>query len=538
MTTGELLTQGRAVKAAAAVLAQASDESRQAVLRFVAERLESSLDELLGVNEVDVANYHESGPGRDRLALTPERIHAMANALREVAASADPLFERVDVDVRPNGLRVERVRVPLGVIGVVYENRPNVTSDVAGLCLRSGNAAFLRGSSSALRTNQFIVSLWHEALEKESLPKEAVSLVEETSHETVVSFMQLTEVLDCLIPRGGPSLIRAMREHARVPYVLDGDGNCHVYVDDEADVAMAVAIVKNAKTSRPGVCNAAETLLVHANIAPALLGELDGELSDVEPFVAPGLAGGVFYEQDCQVQPMLAVASRVAELRGLGVRLVWPAEVTGAQHDADGRIVAAETDRGRVSIGTCVVNAGGPWSGTVAARLGAIIPVVPRRGHVLVTEPVAPVTLHKVAEAGYVGSVHAGGDGRSCSAVFESTRSGTMLLGSSREFAGFSRRVDQAVVAQIAARAAGLFPGLRAVRLLRAYVGFRPATPDRMPIIGPDGAVPGLVHATGHEGAGIGLSEATGELVAALVLGHATHVDPVPFAATRFAPGQ
>ncbi|OYV64722.1 MAG: glutamate-5-semialdehyde dehydrogenase [Actinobacteria bacterium 21-64-8] len=124
--------------------------------------------------------------------------------------------------------------------------------------------------------------MWHEALEKESLPKEAVSLVEETSHETVVSFMQLTDVLDCLIPRGGPSLIRAMREHARVPYVLDGDGNCHVYVDDEADVAMAVAIVKNAKTSRPGVCNAAETLLVHANIAPALLGELDGELSEVE----------------------------------------------------------------------------------------------------------------------------------------------------------------------------------------------------------------------------------------------------------------
>jgi len=262
------------------------------------------------------------------------------------------------------------------------------------------------------------------------------------------------------------------------------------------------------------------------------------ELREVEPFVAFGLAGGVFYEQDCQVQPMLAVASRVAELRSLGVRLVWPAEVTGALHDADGRIVAAETDRGRVSIGTCVVNAGGPWSGTVAARLGAIIPVVPRRGHVLVTEPVAPVTLHKVAEAGYVGSVHAGGDGRSCSAVVESTRSGTMLLGSSREFAGFSRRVDQAVVAEIAARAAGLFPGLRAVRLLRAYVGFRPATPDRMPIIGPDGAVPGLVHATGHEGAGIGLSEATGELVAALVLGHATHVDPVPFAATRFAPGQ
>ena len=282
MTTGELLTQGRAVKSAAAVLAQASDERRQAVLRFVAERLESSLDELLGVNEIEVTSYQESGPGRDRLTLTPERIHAMASALREVAARPDPLFERVDVDVRPNGLRVERVRVPLGVIGVVYENRPNVTSDVAGLCVRSGNAAFLRGSSSALRTNQFIVSLWHEALEKESLPKDAVSLVEETSHETVVAFMQLTDVLDCLIPRGGPSLIRAMREHARVPYVLDGDGNCHVYVDGEANVAMAVAIVKNAKTSRPGVCNAAETLLVHADVALELLSQLDFELSDVE----------------------------------------------------------------------------------------------------------------------------------------------------------------------------------------------------------------------------------------------------------------
>ncbi|MDE3107602.1 MAG: glutamate-5-semialdehyde dehydrogenase [Acidobacteriota bacterium] len=282
MTTHDLEAQGRAVKAAAAVLAQSSDEQRRGVLTFVAERLESSVEELLAVNARDVANYRESGPGRDRLVLTPGRVASMAQALRDVANAPDPLFERIDANVRPNGLRVERVRVPLGVIGVVYENRPNVTSDVAGLCVRSGNAAFLRGSSSALETNRFLVSLWREALEKESLPVAAVSLVEETSHETAVAFMQLSDVLDCLIPRGGPSLIAAMREHARVPYVLDGDGNCHVYVDASADLAMALAIVKNAKTSRPGVCNAAETLLVHADVAASFLTDLDPALADVE----------------------------------------------------------------------------------------------------------------------------------------------------------------------------------------------------------------------------------------------------------------
>jgi glutamate-5-semialdehyde dehydrogenase len=172
--------------------------------------------------------------------------------------------------------------VPLGVIGVVYENRPNVTSDVAGLCVRSGNAAYLRGSSSAMQTNRFIVGLWREALMKEGLPEEGVALVEDPSYETATAFMQMTSVLDCLIPRGGPSLIAAMREHARVPYVLDGDGNCHVYVDEYADLDKAVAIVKNAKTSRPGVCNAAETVLVHEKVAPAFLPALELAVPEVE----------------------------------------------------------------------------------------------------------------------------------------------------------------------------------------------------------------------------------------------------------------
>jgi glutamate-5-semialdehyde dehydrogenase len=239
-------------------------------------------DELLALNAKEVAAYRESGPGRDRLTLTSARVADMANALRAIASADDPLFEVLDQSTRSNGLRVERLRVPLGVIGVVYENRPNVTCDVAGLCVRSGNAAFLRGSSTAQRTNSFLVDLWHEALEKEGLPAAGVSLVEDPSHETVESFMQLSDVLDCLIPRGGASLIAAMREHARVPYVLDGDGNCHIFVDESASLDQAIAIVKNAKTSRPGVCNAVETVLVHEAVAPAFLPELAAAMPEVE----------------------------------------------------------------------------------------------------------------------------------------------------------------------------------------------------------------------------------------------------------------
>jgi glutamate-5-semialdehyde dehydrogenase len=282
MSESALEVQGRRVREAARQLAQASDERRRAVLLHVADQLEERSEELLAVNERDLAAYGPAGPGRDRLALTSERVTSMAAALREIASSPDPLFEIVDRDVRPNGLKVERLRVPLGVIGVVYENRPNVTSDVAALCIRSGNAAFLRGSSSAQASNQFIVDRWQDALEKEGLPVDAVALVQDTSHETASAFMQLTDVLDCLIPRGGPSLIAAMREHARVPYVLDGDGNCHVYVDQFADLSKAVAIVRNAKTSRPGVCNAAETLLVHETVAPEFLPRVAASMPEVQ----------------------------------------------------------------------------------------------------------------------------------------------------------------------------------------------------------------------------------------------------------------
>ena len=277
-----LWAQGRSVRDAATALAQSADDVRRAVLSDVADALEARVEEVVAANALDLAVYDDPGPGRDRLTLSPARVGAMAQTLREVAALADPLFEVAESFTRPNGLRVEKIRVPLGVVGVVYENRPNVTCDVAGLCVRSGNAAFLRGSSSAQRSNELLVALWREALEKEGLPAEAVSLVADPSREAAAAFMGLVGVIDCLVPRGGPSLIAAMREHARVPYVLDGDGNCHVYVDRAADLAMARAIVANAKTSRPGVCNAAETLLVHRDVADAFLADLPDALPGVE----------------------------------------------------------------------------------------------------------------------------------------------------------------------------------------------------------------------------------------------------------------
>jgi len=181
--------------------------------------------------------------------------------------------------VRPNGLRVTRVRVPLGVVGVIYENRPNVTSDAAGLCLKAGNAAFLRGSSSALASNRAVVALLRQAVVKAGLPEDAVALVEDGSHETAIEFMQLRGFMDCLIPRGGPALIASLVEHATVPYVLDGDGNCHLYVDGAADLSMAHEIAVNAKTHRFGVCNAVETILVHQAVAPTFLPRLAESLA-------------------------------------------------------------------------------------------------------------------------------------------------------------------------------------------------------------------------------------------------------------------
>jgi glutamate-5-semialdehyde dehydrogenase len=261
---------GRRAKAASRVLATASTAAKDAALAAAADLLTERAGEVLAANAADLDAARESGMAEgplDRLRLTDARIAAMASGLRQVAALADPVGEVLDGWKRPNGLEISRVRVPLGVVAIIYENRPNVTSDAAGLCLKAGNAALLRGSSTALRSNQAIAALLREGAGKAGLPEDAVLLVEDVSHQAAVELMQLVGYVDCLIPRGGPALVSSILENAKVPYVIDGDGNCHVYVDASADLDQALDIVLNAKTQRTSVCNAAESLLVHAAVA-------------------------------------------------------------------------------------------------------------------------------------------------------------------------------------------------------------------------------------------------------------------------------
>jgi len=284
MPTTSLLELGRRAKAAARSLATVPSAAKDEALGLAAECLVGRTDELLSANARDVARA-EAGDASatvvDRLRLSETRIVHMSSGLRAVAALPDPVGEVVEGTIRPNGLRVERVRVPLGVVGIIYENRPNVTADAAALCLKSGNAAFLRGSAGALESNRVIASSLREAIAKAGLPPDAVILVEDTSHATAEEFVRLRGVIDCLIPRGGAALLSMILEQATVPYVLDGDGNCHVYVDASANLDMAERIVVNAKTQRPSVCNAAETLLVHRDVADAFLPRIGRALEGV-----------------------------------------------------------------------------------------------------------------------------------------------------------------------------------------------------------------------------------------------------------------
>ena len=277
----DLTEMGKRAKAAARLLAAAGPK-KDAALRAAAEGLERSAGEILAANREDLAAARAGGMTDallDRLALDEARIRGMAEGLRSVAAQTDPVGETVSGITRPNGLRIEKVRVPLGVIGIIYEARPNVTADAAAICIKAGSAVILRGGKEALRTNLATETVLRAAMERAGLPADCVQLVRDTTHESAQAMMSLTGYLDVLIPRGGKNLIRSVTENARVPVIETGWGNCHIYVDDSADIAMAAEIVFNAKTSRPSVCNAAESLLVHRGIAeralPAIQKRLD-----------------------------------------------------------------------------------------------------------------------------------------------------------------------------------------------------------------------------------------------------------------------
>ncbi len=280
MTTIE--SMGKKAKEVARVLATAGALKDKALIS-IADALIENTDYILEENAKDLEAGKAAGLSNallDRLALTPERIKGMADGARQVASLADPCGKVISGGKLKNGLEVTKVTVPLGVIGIIYEARPNVTADSAVLCLKSGNAVILRGGKEAINSNKAVASVMRKAIEIAGLPADSVQLIEDTTRQSSIELMGLSDYLDVLIPRGGAGLIKATVENAKVPVIETGVGNCHVYVDEFADVNMAAEIIYNAKTSRPSVCNAIETILVHKNIADKALPLIKAKLDE------------------------------------------------------------------------------------------------------------------------------------------------------------------------------------------------------------------------------------------------------------------
>ncbi|PYO58069.1 MAG: glutamate-5-semialdehyde dehydrogenase [Candidatus Rokuibacteriota bacterium] len=272
--TAHLEAKARAAKEASRILALAPTRTKNDALHQMARSLEEKAGTVLDANRADLERARSAGLNRaflDRLALTDGRLEEMASGLRQVAALPDPVGETVEVWRRPSGLEIARIRVPLGVVGFIYESRPNVTADAAGLCPKSGNAVLLRGGSEALDSNTVIAQILAKAAEKAGLPAEAVQHVDTPDRAAVLAMLTLDRYLDLIVPRGGEEFVRLVAERSTVPVLKHDKGLCHVYVDDGADLEMAVAVALNAKAQRVSVCNAMETLLVHADIAPQFL---------------------------------------------------------------------------------------------------------------------------------------------------------------------------------------------------------------------------------------------------------------------------
>lgn len=269
-----VLAKAQAAKKAAAKLAVTGTAVKNAALLAMAEALEVKQDEILAANSVDMQNAAAKGMKSsmlDRLKLTAERISGMADGLRQVAGLADPIGTVLDGKTLPNGLQITKIRVPLGVIGIIYEARPNVTADAAGLCLKSGNAVILKGGSEAMESNKTVAAILAEAAEANGIPAGAIQFIDTSDRQAVTDLIHLNGLVDVVIPRGGAGLIQAVVRNASVPVIETGAGVCHTYVDKDADVDMAVKIAFNAKVQRPSVCNAMETLLVHKEIADKFL---------------------------------------------------------------------------------------------------------------------------------------------------------------------------------------------------------------------------------------------------------------------------
>ena len=274
---------GKRAKAAEMSIADASTAKKNKALEEIAIALEENTDLIIKENAADLAKAKENKMPvamQDRLALDESRIKGIADAVRELISLDDPIGSIDSGIVRPNGLRINKMRVPLGVIGIIYESRPNVTVDAATLCLKSGNVSILRGGKEAFNSNKCLMNIMRRAVEKAGFPPDIISLVEDTSRDVATELMRASDYLDVLIPRGGTGLIKAVMNNATVPVIETGAGNCHVYIDETADLQMGIDIIDNAKTSRPSVCNAAETLLVHKGIAEAILPDIKTRLDE------------------------------------------------------------------------------------------------------------------------------------------------------------------------------------------------------------------------------------------------------------------
>ena len=282
-----LIEMGKNARKASLKLGVLSTKEKNDALNLMAKELLKSKKEIISANEIDMKNGKSKNMSQgllDRLFLDEKRIEDMASSLMEIVALPDPVGEVISMVKRPNDLQIGKKRVPLGVIGIIYESRPNVTCDAAGLCLKSGNTTILRGGSDAINSNKAIVKALKEGIKKSNLPENCIQLVEDTSREVVTEMMKLKDYIDVLIPRGGANLIQSVVKNATIPVIETGIGNCHIYVDESADFKMAIDIVINAKTQRVGVCNAAEKLLIHKNIADEFLPQVAKALreKDVE----------------------------------------------------------------------------------------------------------------------------------------------------------------------------------------------------------------------------------------------------------------
>lgn len=382
----------RTAAATAPEIAGLLSSAKDAALEAMATALEDSRDVLVKANEQDVESAREAGTSNtliDRLTLTDKRIESMAAGLRSVAAQPDPVGEVVNGWKRPNGLLIEQVRVPLGVVAVIYEARPNVTADVAGLCLKSGNACILRGSSIALVSNKAIVEVLRGALGGSGVPEDAVQLVPDADRASATELMQAKGLVDLLVPRGGQALIKSIEDNATVPFIIDGDGNCHVYVDATADEDMATAIVLNAKTQRPSVCNAAETLLVHAELADKWLpGALDllaskgVEIRGDERVRQLWPKAHAATEEDWATEYLdLVMAVRVVESLDEAIGHVNRWGTSNAEAIVTGDVVAARRFTAEVDSGSIFVNASTRFSDGGEFGYGAEIGISTQKLH-------------------------------------------------------------------------------------------------------------------------------------------------------------